>query len=519
MTRTVRRPRATGRAQAPTAAAAGWSERQELYLRTLERVFHIKDAHGRPAPYRPMKYQREFHAASYLAEPGAPHRIVNKGRGMGYTMMAVMDQLMVLKRYPGVKIPVASIGGDQADVAIEWAIWLCEHAAGAPTCQACQTRGYACTAEHGVFGHDPNITSELRLDNGSRLIAIPGNRPKAIRSHRAPAALFDEFAHNDHQDDLLSGGREVVSEGGQLTILSTPFGTANLFWRLFSNAHELGFRSFTTPLFEPAELLDPSVDLRTQVDAGRVHLVAPWRNLDDLEKSRRTDPHLFLQEAQGKPVDEAYSWLAWDLIVQCHDDALPILDLGELRARGRHNAFHLGDDFASAADGDYAPFCLWEDVGGSYVQRAIWLLRGSDTPSQNRLLRDIHEAVELSSVTLDKTGPGTGLHEYASNELGSIVDGVDFGSKLVLESGEKASAKKSIATNLRTLMLDHKVRYLGAHEHSALQRRHLHAVRADKLDAPRSRKEGHADLFWANGLALWGARSHMRHRFMGGTMR
>lgn len=505
-----------------TTAAAGasrFTERQELYVRTLERVFHIKDAHARPAPYRPMGYQREFHAAARLADPTAPNRVVNKGRGMGYTMMAVMDDLMVLKRYAGVKIPVASIGGDQADVAIDWAIWLCEHAIGTPECRACEERGYACAPEHGFFGHDPDITSELRLDNGSRYVPIPGNRPKAIRSHRAPRALFDEFAHNDHQEELLSGGRETVSEGGQLTLLSTPLGTANLFWRIYMNAAELGFRAFNTPLFQPSEALDPSVDLRDQVRAGRVHLVAPWRNIDDLEKSRRTDVHQFLQEAQGKPIDEAYSFLAWDLIARCHDDALPILDLGELRARARLNAFHLGDDFASAVEGDYAPFVLWEDVGGHYVQRGIWLLRGADTPSQLRLIKDIHQAVELSSATLDKTGGGTGLFEDAYAELGAIVEGVNFSTKLEMESEETASAKKAVATNLRALMLDHKARFMGAHEHSAMQRRHLHAVRSDKLDAPRTRKEGHADLFWANGLALWGARSHLRRRFIGGTMR
>lgn len=86
--------------------------------------------------------------------------------------------------------------------------------------------------------------SELGVDNGSRIKSIPANRSTG-RGFAATDVYLDEFAYADYAQDIYQSIGPAISQGGRLTIGSTPNGTGNLFHDLYMSGD--GFTRFTVP--------------------------------------------------------------------------------------------------------------------------------------------------------------------------------------------------------------------------------------------------------------------------------
>jgi len=74
--------------------------------------------------------------------------------------------------------------------------------------------------------------SEIVLENGSRIVAQPAT-PKAGRSFTATRVVLDEFAFAEYGARIYKAVSPTLSRGGGLTVVSTPDGQANLFYRLW----------------------------------------------------------------------------------------------------------------------------------------------------------------------------------------------------------------------------------------------------------------------------------------------
>jgi phage FluMu gp28-like protein len=70
-------------------------------------------------------------------------------------------------------------------------------------------------------------------DNGSRIKSIPANRSTG-RGFAANRVYLDEFAYAEYADDIYQSVSPAVSQGGYLTIGSTPNGVGNLFHQLYT---------------------------------------------------------------------------------------------------------------------------------------------------------------------------------------------------------------------------------------------------------------------------------------------
>jgi hypothetical protein len=75
--------------------------------------------------------------------------------------------------------------------------------------------------------------SVLAFDNGSRIMSLPAS-PSTGRGIAATDVYLDEFAFTAYDALIYESIIGTISTGGRLTILSTPNGRANMFFRLWA---------------------------------------------------------------------------------------------------------------------------------------------------------------------------------------------------------------------------------------------------------------------------------------------
>jgi hypothetical protein len=86
----------------------------------------------------------------------------------------------------------------------------------------------------------------LELENGSRVITLPGSE-KTIRGFSGAALLLvDEASRVD--DELYYAIRPMLAvSGGSLTMLTTPYGRRGVFYEEWISAHERGWERYEVP--------------------------------------------------------------------------------------------------------------------------------------------------------------------------------------------------------------------------------------------------------------------------------
>jgi hypothetical protein len=97
--------------------------------------------------------------------------------------------------------------------------------------------GYCYTAIETARDELPALTrqsqSEIEFANGSRIMSLPANRSTG-RGFAAGDVYLDEFAFQEYAEDIYRSVSPILGHGGRLTVLSTPDGRANHFFRLWS---------------------------------------------------------------------------------------------------------------------------------------------------------------------------------------------------------------------------------------------------------------------------------------------
>lgn len=454
----------------------------------------MRDALGRWFDYEPTWYQVKWHEKCILADPEAPNRLWHKCRGLGATASTIMDLLMLAATYDGLTIPISSITGKQVAMGpVKWGIELCDH-----------------TRVPGIIPRDTKINSMIRLEStGSIIFAIPGNSPQALRTYRSPALYYDEFDWCEQQEALLGAGEDVVDQKpSQISMVSTIQNVRGEFQRIIDNADDLGYWVLRTPLFD-SNILDPTRDLLVQMEEGKITPIAPWVDVEKVERQRRRRLSVFLRENMCIAPDTGANFLSWDLI----QSACVIPPFGAEHPNGfsggfdkrytmlrrpkkNFNLFTIGWDFARYHDLAVVEVIEWTAFGA--VQRYEQTMRGSDTPSQNALLRLLNKNFTPVGVRIDMTGAGQGLYDYAYNEVGSKVDGINFARSMEVEE-EKGRVRDAFALNLRTMMQDDKLKLFDNLE----LKDDLHSLPYDLKDPKRTEEGSHGDRFWALALACW----------------
>jgi hypothetical protein len=179
----------------------------------------VHPARGR-VPFDPYPYQADF-----LAAHTAPRRVVLKARQLGFSQVIALEALYYGIHESESTILLVSRSQDLATNLLRYCYLTYNGLREAPALRKANE-------------------SEMGFANGSRIKSIPANRSTG-RGFAASRVYLDEFAYADYADDIYQSVSPAVSQGGTLTIGSTPNGNTNLFYELWENGHE--FARFLVP--------------------------------------------------------------------------------------------------------------------------------------------------------------------------------------------------------------------------------------------------------------------------------
>jgi phage FluMu gp28-like protein len=280
--------------------------------------------------------------------------------------------------------------------------------------------------------------------------------------------ILDEFAFHAKSREIWAALFPVISKSGlKLRVISTPNGKGNKFYELMT-AEDTVWSRHVVDIYEA---------VRQGLD----------RDIDMLRKGM-ADPDAWAQEYELQWLDEASSWLDYDLISACEHPAagLPGLYQG--------GPCFVGVDIAARND----LFVIWvmELVGDVLWTREIITRRRASFFEQEQLLAEVFQRYRVVRCRMDQTGMGEKPVEDAKRKHGeSRVEGILF----------SAANKLDMATVLKESMQDRKSRIPAG---DVPLRADLHSIKKQVgvTGTPRliadSDTDGHADRFWAGALAV-----------------
>lgn len=159
------------------------------------------------APWEPYKYQER------LLEDHAPRRLVLKARQTGLSTAIALEALYHALHHEYDRTLFVSRNQELAGLLIRY-------------CQA------ALAGLSEAVRPISESQSKLVFSNGSEIVSLPAN-PATGRGYPASRVYLDEFAFAEYDTLIMQGIAPTLSTGGQLTVLSTPKGRNNLFFRLW----------------------------------------------------------------------------------------------------------------------------------------------------------------------------------------------------------------------------------------------------------------------------------------------
>ncbi|MEO0682532.1 MAG: terminase family protein, partial [Pseudomonadota bacterium] len=311
---------------------------------------------------------------------------------------------------------------------------------------------------------------EVTFPGGSRITAIPAN-PDTARGFSANVML-DEFAFHRDSRAIWKALFPVISNGWKIRVISTPNGKNNRFFELMTS--------------EDTDWSRHVVDIHHAAADGLPR---------DVEALRRgiADDDAWAQEFELQWLDEASSWLSYDLI-----NGVEHVAAGDPGGYQGGPCF-VGVDIAARQD----LFVIWvvEAMGDVLWTREIIARTRITFAEQDHLLDDVVNRYRVVRIAMDQTGMGEKPVEDAQRRHGaSRVEGVMF-------TGPR---KLDLATVLKERFEDRTLRIPAG---DASLRADLHSVRKEtgatghpRLIADRD-AGSHADRFWAGALAVGAAAS------------
>ncbi len=311
----------------------------------------------------------------------------------------------------------------------------------------------------------------LTLKNGSRIISVAAN-PDTIRGYSGNV-YWDEAAIGKNSEEMWRAIFPIISNGYKLRLTSTPKGKQGRFYQIMTGADGLWSRHV--------------VDIETAVTQGLK------RNLEEL-KIGAGDEDTWRQEYMLEWLDEAHSWLPFDIITACEDANCFKGNATDTHLINSKGNYYLGIDIARRND-------LWvayllEETGDVLWTRALIAKKNITFAEQEMILANLVQDYNPIRIAIDQTGMGEQFTERAKLAYGAIrVEGVIF-------TGPR---KLDMASIMKQKFQDRKIRIpAGSHE----LRNDLHAIKMKPTatGAPRlvddGSSDGHADRFWALALAI-----------------
>lgn len=273
-------------------------------------------------------------------------------------------------------------------------------------------------------------STDILLNNGSRIIAIPAN-PQTARGYSANINL-DEFAYHEDPNAIwaamfpattnkLAGtfldrfralvkGEDIsrIQRILKLRVVSTFNGRGNKFFELWDRARQNGYSAHKVTIHD-------AIADGMPLDAARLRAA-----LDDADA--------WAQEYECEPMDSSTVLLPYELIAQCESPEATSLVSPEFWRTKSDRRLVGGLDFARKKHLSV----LWTDelLGDVSQAREVLEMQNMSTPDQIDLLRPRLQRIQRLSV--DYTGPGVGMGDYLVKEFGEYNPAKDSFGKIEL---------------------------------------------------------------------------------------
>jgi phage FluMu gp28-like protein len=329
----------------------------------------------------------------------------------------------------------------------------------------------------------------LKFANGRRIHSMSSN-PDAQAGKRGGRVL-DEFALHPDPRKLWAIAYPGITWGGSMEIISTHRGSGNFFNELIRECRENG---------NPKGISLHRVTLQDALDQGFLYKLQQMLPADDERQAMDeaayydfiragcADEESFQQEYLCDPADDNAAFLEYDLIASC-----------EYAATDRWKEPTGGRLFAGVDIGrkkDLTVLWVVELLGDVLYTRHVECMEKMRKSAQEAILYPWFERCER--VSIDATGLGIGWVDDAQDKYGEHrVEGVTF----------TPVSKQILAYPVRSKMEDRLVRIPHDKHIRAdlrLVTKQTSAAGTIRFTAERT-ADGHADRFWALGLAIHAA--------------
>lgn len=341
-----------------------------------------------------------------------------------------------------------------------------------------------------VLDPKEKITAYVMQFLSERRIHSMSSNPDAQAGKRG-GRILDEFALHPDPRKLWSIAYPGITWGGNLEVISTHRGSHNFFNQLVREIKESG---------NPKGISLHTVTLQKALEQGFLYKLqqklpadAPQQDMDEAEyydfvRRGCADEESFQQEYECNPADDDVAFLEYDLIAGAE---YPSDTQWTQRGNGE---LYLGVDIGRKKD----LTVLWvvEHLGDVFYTRHVERMQNKRKSEQEKIIWPWIE--RCGRTCIDATGLGIGWADDAQDKFGvHAVEAVTFTPRV----------KEVLAYPIRSLMEDRRLRI----PYDPVIRADLRMVTKQTTAAGNIRftaertEDGHADHFWALGLALHAA--------------
>lgn len=444
----------------------------------VENVFRIRDAYGKLIDYKLVPSHRQLLQTGILGDRSAMGRIILKGRQAGFSIFQCVESCTIATMYPSTYQYYIASKEKQAKS------WLSK-------VEKIALDSRLMIDGNRIIDIDERHSSQLEKtfrsfskEDRKRVeesyICGLASSHGGVRGETAVNVILDEFAfwvkYKNQQRDTYEAVKKFVSQGGQMTIQSTPYVKSDLFWELYTNAEANMMTGFNFPVIENWEHIDLTMPLYIEEGMERPEMwqyylnsnkyeystiIAPtgkvvkigklkgldipyfWTDLRMLERDRREDLTYFMQENLCVPADTTARFITPDLVNPCVDSVPKSYN-------DNHGFYLIAVDVAK--DRDMTVATVGEIVNGELYEREIVESQESYN-KQFTMLENLAKQFKPAEIRIDTTGSsGEALADFCEvSPYINRVKKIDYRTK-VNKYGRDIKIKEYMSESFKTML-------------------------------------------------------------------
>lgn len=460
-------------------------------VKLVESIYRVRNNKGILTDYIVAEPHKQLFRQGYLGDRTGLYRIIDKGRQLGFSILQGVESSLIATKYPSTHQYYIATKEGQAKswlrkverLSKDARLWI-------DGSRIIDIDSVHSSLLEKVFRHLPN---EERHEMEESYITGLAASPAGAQGETAINVILDEFGwmiqRKNQQSDIYEAVKYFVSQGGQLTIQSTPVVSSDFFWKTYKDARNLGFTPYYFPTIENWESLDLSKDLRTQ----DCHIPYPWVDINVLEKARRNDVAFFKQMNLGIPVDVMHRFLDPDLL---HSRVL-----GEEEYYGSTNEIY-GMAVDVAQDRDITAITVGKLVDGVVSEVYIDDSQADYRKQAKKITVIANRYPNLRWIAIDTTnGDGKGIHDNLKYDIAIPLKKMIFSTTVKVPGYEKKERLHNIlAMEFSKSLITNK--YHMMKHTQAMQ----HCLNVEKIATESGgirfsgKKNGRDDHFWSKAM-------------------